>query len=68
MINQLIKIKGKTKHGKTRIRENGEIFRITGIQPHPDRIQITSLKTGYIRWITIHGEDKHVEIISTNIT
>ena len=66
----MIKLKGKTGHGKNRIREHGELWEVlefpTGVvsmSPKPVLTPIKSVKTGEERWL----DEKNFEIVETDI-
>jgi hypothetical protein len=63
----VITLKGKTNHGKNRIREHGTEWKVLGLpegviamMPTPRFPTIKSLKTGEMRWL----DEKNFEIIS----
>ena len=49
----ILTLKGKTGHGKNRIREHGDKWEVmeTNLTPKPPLPPIKSLKTGEIRWL-----------------
>ena len=66
----MIKLKGKTGHGKNRIREHGELWEVlefpTGVvsmTPKVPGTPIKSVKTGEERWL----DEKNFEIVETDI-
>ena len=52
-MSKIIKLKGKTRHGKNRIREHGATWSIEEIKvsPAPSGLLVKSLKSGVKRWI-----------------
>ena len=50
-----------SQHGKTRIKEHGDEWTVTGKNESMKRIKLESKQTGYIRWIN-EENDKHFRI------
>lgn len=49
----IIKLNGVTKHGKNRIHEHGNMWRVIepSVTPKPANLFIESMKTGEKRWL-----------------
>ena len=63
----ILTLKGKTGHGKNRVREHGELWEVlefppgvVDMNPKPTLPPIKSVKTGEWRWL----DEKNFEIIS----
>ena len=63
----ILTLKGKTGHGKNRVREHGELWEVlefppgvVDMNPKPTLPPIKSVKTGEWRWF----DEKNFEIIS----
>jgi hypothetical protein len=54
----IIKLKGITKHGKNRINEHGDEWRVieSSLTPKPTMLWIESVKTGDKRWLNDNFE------------
>lgn len=54
----IIKLKGITKHGKNRIHEHGDEWRVLEpqVNPSPAMLFIESVKTGDRRWLNHNFE------------
>lgn len=54
----IIKLKGITNHGKNRIREHGEQWRVIEpmVTPKPAQLFIESVQTGDRRWLNHNFE------------
>ena len=64
-----IRLTGKTRHGKNRVREHGDVWEVIGLPtgvlnmtPTPKLTTVKSVKTGDERWIDMVGEDKNFSI------
>ena len=70
----IIKLSGKTRHGKNRIRENGELWRVGTVDGADSSILTTKvcvhpvnpLRTEEWRWVDIPN-DEHMEIVVTDL-
>ena len=65
-VDIFIRLKGKTNHGKNRIREHGDVWEVldlppgvTSMTPAPTKQCVRSKKTGEWRWL----DEKDFEII-----
>lgn len=56
-----VKVEPISQHGKTRIKEHGDEWIITGKNESMKRIKLESKQTGYVRWID-ENNDKHFRI------
>ncbi len=54
----IIKLRGVTRHGKNRIHEHGDTWRVieSGVSPKPAMLFIESVKTGDRRWLNDNFE------------
>lgn len=54
----IIKLRGITNHGKNRIREHGEEWRVIepSVTPKPVQLFIESIRTGDRRWLNHNFE------------
>jgi hypothetical protein len=54
----IIKLKGVTRHGKNRIHEHGDTWRVIepSVSPKPNMLFIESVKTGDRRWLNHNFE------------
>ena len=70
----IIKLSGKTRHGKNRIRENGDLWKVINIDGQDSSVLSTKIcvipvdleRRENWRWIDI-PEDEHMEIVDTDI-
>ena len=58
-IGTVVKLEGKTQHGRERITRYGPLSQILGFQEKPLRYKVYSLTKHDHGWITIGIEDKH---------
>ena len=57
----ILKLKGKTRHGKNRVHEQGEHWII--VQTHPNKLLLQQLTNGdNLRWIDL-PEDRDFEVV-----
>lgn len=51
---EIIRLRGKTNHGKNRVREHGEVWEVLDWQStlRPNQPFIRSIQTGDERWLT----------------
>lgn len=49
----IVRIKGITKHGKNRVHEHGDEWKVLEplVTPKPTMLYIESVKTGDVRWL-----------------
>lgn len=54
----IVKLKGITNHGKNRIREHGEIWKVIepNLTPKPIMLLVESVQTGDRRWVNHNFE------------
>jgi len=70
----IIKLSGKTRHGKNRIRENGELWRVGTVDGADSSILTTKVcvhpvnpeRSEEWRWVDIPN-DEHMEIVVTDL-
>ena len=70
----IIKLSGKTRHGKNRIRENGDMWKVINTDGQDSSVLSTKIcvipvdmeRRENWRWIDI-PEDEHMEIVDTDI-
>ena len=70
----IIKLSGKTRHGKNRIRENGDLWKVINTDGQDSSVLSTKICVIPIdmerrenwRWIDI-PEDEHMEIVATDL-
>ena len=69
-VGNLMKLAGKTRHGKNRIRENGDMWRVITVDGGDSSILTTKVcvrpmnleRRDEWRWIDLPG-DEHMEIV-----
>ena len=73
-IGKILILKGKTKHGKSRITEHGELWKVTMIKKVEKKMRLESLNDTFkfngewrkdVRWVNIEivRNDEHFELI-----
>jgi len=70
----IIKLSGKTRHGKNRIRENGELWRVLTVDGADSSILTTKVcvrpldieRRDEWRWVDI-PDDEHMEIVASHL-
>jgi hypothetical protein len=70
----IIKLSGKTRHGKNRIRENGDLWKVINTDGQDSSVLSTKIcvipvdleRRENWRWIDI-PEDEHMEIVDTDL-
>lgn len=63
-MTSILRLKGISNHGKNRVREHGELWKVNTEHSSPLRlneISIQSLKTGDLRWVNPF-EDRNFEM------
>ena len=69
-VGNLMKLSGKTRHGKNRIRENGEMWRVIQVDGQDSSIMSTKVCVRPVdlerrenwRWVDLPS-DEHMEIV-----
>jgi len=69
-VGNLMKLAGKTRHGKNRIRENGDLWEVNTVDGRDSSLLITKVcvaplkesRRGEWRWIDV-PRDEHMEIL-----
>lgn len=57
-----VRLTGKTKKGRERVKQHGEFWRVDVAHSLPHRLLLWSEKTGDWRWVWIDGEDVHFTV------
>ena len=58
-----VRLEGKTKKGRERIKQSGEIWNVDERWSASDRVLLHSPKTGDWRWVWVVGEDLNFRIV-----
>lgn len=61
-LNDIVEVVGVSKHGKNRIKEHGNEWRVAVFNGSMNRCGLESTQTQYIRWID-SGIDKDFKIV-----
>lgn len=59
-----VKLEGKTKKGRERIKQHGEIWNVDERWSNSDRVLLFSVKTNDWRWVWVVGEDLNFKIVA----
>jgi hypothetical protein len=62
-LNDIVEVTGVSKHGKNRIHEHGNEWRVAVFNGRMNRCGLESTKTKYVRWVD-HNVDKDFKVIS----
>lgn len=71
---KILRLKGKTKHGKSRINEHGPLWKVTMIKPFEGKMRIESLNNTFkfnnewrkdVRWVNVEivRNDENFELV-----
>ena len=71
---KILRLKGKTQKGKSRINEHGELWKVTGMKPLEKKMRLESLNDTFkfngewrkdVRWVNIEivRKDENFELV-----